>query len=68
MKRKEQQTELGIYFDDDYNYLQHLKDVNKTTEWELIEDRNNSKVWKAPVAKGLSSVILQRPTPNPLIC
>jgi len=55
VKRKEQQTELGIYFDDDYNYLQHLKDVNKTTEWELIEDRNNSKVWKAPVAKGLSS-------------
>ncbi|XP_053316853.1 protein LTV1 homolog [Spea bombifrons] len=26
-KRKEEQRKFGVFFDDDYNYLQHLKDV-----------------------------------------
>jgi len=56
-KRKEAQIEYGVYYDDDYDYLQHLRDVNQTVEWELAEDNKNSRVWKAPVAKGLSSGI-----------
>ncbi|CAK9794762.1 Protein LTV1 homolog [Anthophora quadrimaculata] len=37
-KRKEEQRKYGIYFDDDYDYLQHLKDVNSlTTEWERVD-------------------------------
>ncbi|XP_046643662.1 protein LTV1 homolog isoform X1 [Daphnia pulicaria] len=53
-QQKEELAKLGIYFDDDYNYLQHLRDVKQTAEWELAEDSKNSRVWKAPVARGLS--------------
>lgn len=43
-KRKEEQRKYGIYFDDDYDYLQHLKDVNcLTTEWERVESTSASK-------------------------
>ncbi|XP_043249079.1 protein LTV1 homolog isoform X1 [Colletes gigas] len=43
-KRKEEEQKYGIYFDDDYDYLQHLKDVNSlTTEWERIDSANASK-------------------------
>lgn len=42
--RKEQQQKFGIFFDDDYNYLQHLKDVNNlSTEWERVEPSNQDK-------------------------
>nr|XP_032523840.1 protein LTV1 homolog [Danaus plexippus plexippus] len=30
-QRKEEQKKYGIYFDDDYNYLQHLKDTREVT-------------------------------------
>nr|SVE73647.1 EOG090X08PQ [Daphnia atkinsoni] len=53
-KQKEELAKLGIYFDDDYNYLQHMRDVKQTAEWELAEDNKNSRVWKAPLVKGLS--------------
>nr|CAG4641818.1 EOG090X08PQ [Eurycercus lamellatus] len=53
-KQKEEQTKFGIFYDDDYDYLQHLRDVTQTAEWELAEDTKNSRVWKAPVAKGIS--------------
>ncbi|XP_023715960.1 protein LTV1 homolog, partial [Cryptotermes secundus] len=37
-KRKEEQKKYGIYFDDDYDYLQHLHDVSCTTvDWEPVE-------------------------------
>lgn len=37
-KRKEEQKKYGIYFDDDYDYLQHLRDVSCTTvDWEPVE-------------------------------
>lgn len=37
-KRKKEQQKYGIYFDDDYDYLQHLKDVSTlTTEWERVD-------------------------------
>jgi len=43
-KRKKEQQKYGIYFDDDYDYLQHLKDVNTlSVEWERVENPNNSK-------------------------
>lgn len=43
-KRKEEQQKYGIYFDDDYDYLQHLKDVNTlSVEWERVENTNDSK-------------------------
>uniref|UniRef100_V9KLM3 Protein LTV1 homolog n=1 Tax=Callorhinchus milii TaxID=7868 RepID=V9KLM3_CALMI len=31
-KRKEEEREFGVFFDDDYNYLQHLKEASPTTE------------------------------------
>lgn len=30
-QRKEEQRKYGIYYDDDYNYLQHLKDTKEVT-------------------------------------
>jgi len=43
-KRKEEQQKYGIYFDDDYDYLQHLRDVNTlSVEWERVENADNSK-------------------------
>ncbi|KAL3172776.1 hypothetical protein MRX96_038963 [Rhipicephalus microplus] len=38
-KRKEEQRKYGIYFDDDYNYLRHLKDVNTVADWEPVIHR-----------------------------
>lgn len=37
--RKEEQKKYGIYFDDDYNYLQHLRDSKEVSniEWDLCE-------------------------------
>jgi protein LTV1 len=38
-KRKEEQQKYGIYFDDNYDYLQHLKDVNTSScEWIRVEN------------------------------
>ncbi|CAL7934675.1 unnamed protein product [Xylocopa violacea] len=43
-KRKQEQQKYGIYFDDDYDYLQHLKDVNSlSTEWERVDYVPSSK-------------------------
>nr|CAG4649460.1 EOG090X08PQ [Scapholeberis mucronata]SVE93708.1 EOG090X08PQ [Scapholeberis mucronata] len=52
--QKEELAKLGIFYDDDYDYMQHLRDVTKTAEWVLAEDSKNTRVWKAPVAKGIS--------------
>ena len=30
--RKEEEQKFGIYFDDDYDYLQHLKDVDEIND------------------------------------
>lgn len=38
-KRKEEQVKYGIYYEDDYNYLQHLKDTNEGYELEPVVDR-----------------------------
>lgn len=43
-KRKEEQEKYGIHFDDDYDYMQHLRSSNKqSVEWERIENTNESK-------------------------
>lgn len=43
-KRKEEQHKFGIYFDDDYDYLQHLRDVKSlSVEWQRVENTNVSK-------------------------
>lgn len=36
-KQIEEQHKYGIYFDDDYNYLQHLRDTNTKMEWEQVD-------------------------------
>lgn len=37
-KKKEEQVKYGIYFDDEYNYLQHMRDANtQSVEWEKVE-------------------------------
>ncbi|XP_072750748.1 protein LTV1 homolog isoform X2 [Anoplolepis gracilipes] len=42
--RKKEQQKYGIYFDDDYNYLQHLRDVNRlSVEWQRVENTNHIK-------------------------
>lgn len=32
-KRRAEQREYGVFFDDDYDYLQHLKEASGTSEW-----------------------------------
>lgn len=31
-KRRKEQREFGVFFDDDYDYLQHLKEASGTAE------------------------------------
>ena len=35
--RKNEQAKYGIYFDDDYDYMQHLRDADEINEVELVE-------------------------------
>lgn len=35
--RKEEQHKFGVYFEDDYNYLQHLRDVRELSQVEPTE-------------------------------
>ncbi|EGI59157.1 Protein LTV1-like protein, partial [Acromyrmex echinatior] len=56
--RKKEQHKYGIYFDDDYDYLQHLKDVNTlSVEWERVENTNNSKCDKSAPKINLPSSV-----------
>uniref|UniRef100_A0A914WWE5 Protein LTV1 homolog n=1 Tax=Plectus sambesii TaxID=2011161 RepID=A0A914WWE5_9BILA len=38
-KRVEEEHKFGVYFDDNYDYLQHLRDVNEVARWEPVEER-----------------------------
>lgn len=41
MKQKKEQQKFGIFFDDDYDYLQHLREPDdKTVHWEYVEPTN----------------------------
>lgn len=42
-KRLEEQRKFGIHFDDDYNYLQHLKKPEQEVVWEYVENPNQAK-------------------------
>ncbi len=35
--RREEQRKYGVFYDDDYDYLQHLKDVNELYEVHPVE-------------------------------
>ncbi|XP_045159962.1 protein LTV1 homolog [Mercenaria mercenaria] len=35
--RTEEQRKYGVFFDDDYDYMQHLKDTNEIYEVELVD-------------------------------
>lgn len=42
-KRIEEQKKYGIHYDDDYDYLQHLKKPEMETVWEYVENPNQVK-------------------------
>ncbi|GBP67422.1 Protein LTV1 homolog [Eumeta japonica] len=46
-QRKEEQRKYGVYFDDEYNYLQHLKDTKEVTL--LLVPKNTHKKKVKPV-------------------
>lgn len=38
--KKEEHTKFGIYYDDDYDYLQHLREVRNTVvHWEQAPEK-----------------------------
>jgi protein LTV1 len=46
-KRKEEERKFGIYFEDDYNYLQHLKEIEDDFEveaQEYVEEEKEEKI------------------------
>ncbi|KAM7345177.1 LTV1 ribosome biogenesis factor [Cochliomyia hominivorax] len=62
-RRKEEQQKYGIHFDDDYDYLQHLKKPEQDVVWEYVENPNQvrkrvdeGRVTTAPKLKLPSSV------------
>ncbi|KAL1441048.1 hypothetical protein MTO96_008800 [Rhipicephalus appendiculatus] len=57
-KRKEEQRKYGIYFDDDYNYLQHLKDVNVVADWEPVIHRVRIPAGQSAEAKAKKEIRL----------
>lgn len=43
-KRKKEQQKFGVFFDDDYDYLQHLREPGKNDVfWEEVPQRNAEK-------------------------
>lgn len=39
-KRKKELNKFGVFFDDDYNYLQHLRVRDRGVHWEYMEPAN----------------------------
>lgn len=56
--RLEEQHKYGIYFDDDYNYLQHLRDVNVVGTMEKIIriDKSGVQVWGTSYLRNLFQI------------
>ncbi|XP_017461061.1 PREDICTED: protein LTV1 homolog [Rhagoletis zephyria] len=42
-KRQEEQQKFGIFFDDDYDYLQHMKKPEQEVVWEYVENPNHAR-------------------------
>lgn len=41
VKRKKEQNKFGVFFDDDYDYLQHLREPSdRSVHWEYVEPAN----------------------------
>ena len=34
---KEEERKFGVFFDDDYDYMQHLKDLNEIYQVEMVD-------------------------------
>lgn len=62
-KRKiEEEQKFGIYFDDNYDYLQHLKDCNEVADWEPIVSRTRLAASEASPALQNASQVFQLPS------
>ena len=49
-KRKQEQEKYGIFFSDDYDYMQHLRSVEHSIEWERVENPNDHKKETAKIS------------------
>ncbi|KAG8260660.1 Protein ltv1 [Homalodisca vitripennis] len=74
-KNKEEETKYGIYFDDDYDYLQHLREANSTVaHWEEtpakpVKERNiklPSSVFASEIEEDVG--LLNRAAPKSGLC
>ena len=62
-KNKEEEHKYGIFFDDEYDYLQHLKDSSElSTEWEPVDYKSNIRV-KSTNAKPSNVCVIFQQTP-----
>ncbi|XP_034826344.1 protein LTV1 homolog [Maniola hyperantus] len=52
-QRREEQMKYGVYFDDDYNYLQHLKDTREVTL--VLQPKSSHKRKQKPVSQSQDS-------------
>ncbi|XP_017868793.1 PREDICTED: protein LTV1 homolog [Drosophila arizonae] len=57
-KRREELKKFGIHFDDDYDYLQHLKKRENDVVWEYMENPNQAKKTNAEDAKAQTKLLL----------
>ncbi|KAH8250521.1 hypothetical protein KR032_008127, partial [Drosophila birchii] len=46
-KRQEELKKFGIHFDDDYDYMQHLKKRENDVVWEYMENPNQARKQRA---------------------
>lgn len=52
-KQLEEQQKYGIYFEDEYDYMQHLKEVSEVTEWvpaEPVQEQDEELMSEASTA------------------
>ena len=42
-KKKEELEKFGIFYEDDYDYMQHLRPTENSIEWERVENLNDKK-------------------------
>ncbi|KAH8413834.1 hypothetical protein KR222_009134, partial [Zaprionus bogoriensis] len=57
-KRREEQKKFGIHFDDDYDYLQHLKKRENDVVWEYMENPNQAKKESEDESKARNHLVL----------
>ncbi|XP_030560424.1 protein LTV1 homolog [Drosophila novamexicana] len=57
-KRQEELKKFGIHFDDDYDYMQHLKKRENDVVWEYMENPNQAKKSNADDSKSRNLLVL----------